>query len=161
MSHVMCHVTLWHQYSQTVRTRTWHFETIFTTPCVSCVMCRMYCLTCHMSRVSCQQNSVIFLGFSSPGKMGGANRGRVCYQWDLPRNFWGTFSKVQTFGTFEALLCVRLHTVFGQKVPQNFWIWSTPSPFSTPNSKNVCTKTAPQLYDCIGTPNPLYGRKLN
>ena len=42
----------------------------------------------------------------------------------LAQKFWDTFSKVHAF----QLLCILIHQIFLEKVPQIIWIWSTPAP---------------------------------
>ena len=59
MSCVMCHMShvTWHHYSHTIRARNWHFETMFTTHCVSDVRYHMSPsrVTYHVSRAENQR----------------------------------------------------------------------------------------------------------
>ena len=64
----------------------WNFQTIFTSNYVShitchksCVMCHMSCVTCNLAQVTCSHVTCHFF-FT----IGGASRGRVCYQQGLP-----------------------------------------------------------------------------
>ena len=50
-------------------------------------------------------------------------------RWQITDHFWDTFTKVQIFSNFwDTFLCPISPNIWG-KVPQNFWIWSTPHPF--------------------------------
>ena len=58
-------------------------------------MCHMSRVTCHVSCVRCQVSHVSYYIFFFLQR-GGASRGRVCYQWGLPRlvfNGFATFSQ--------------------------------------------------------------------
>ena len=73
----------------------------------------------------------------------------------------------QTFGTFGALFCrliflgnfwgtfcVVFHQNQGKKCPKTFG-FGQPSPLFCPKLQNCwCTKSAPKLLDCLGTPPP-------
>ena len=64
-----------HSHGQTVRARELKFETRFTTPNLSCVMCHVYRVTCHMSNVN-----ITKIYKKGNGQSGGDSRWRVCYQ---------------------------------------------------------------------------------
>ena len=84
--------------SQTVRDRKLTFwENVHPPPCVIChvshvmyqvsgVMCQVSGVTCHVSCVTCNVSRVT-CQMSFFWQNGGACRGRVCYQWGLPRLF--------------------------------------------------------------------------
>jgi hypothetical protein len=37
---------------KTFKLWTWNFDTIFTSPCISCVKCHVSCVTCNVSHVT-------------------------------------------------------------------------------------------------------------
>ena len=62
MSHVTCpmsHANLWNIITpKPLKLGTWHFETMFTTHCVSRVIYHMSHVTCHMSHVTCHMSNL-------------------------------------------------------------------------------------------------------
>ena len=76
----------------------------------------------------------------------------------------GHFFESQNFCNFLALLCVLVHPIFGQKVPKNFWIWSTTHPPFLPIIPKMfmhkkCSKTFGLLWNPAPPPPPLWKKK--
>ena len=61
-AHVTCpmsHANLWNIITpKPLELGTWHFETMFTTHCVSRVIYHMSHVTCHMSHVTCHMSNL-------------------------------------------------------------------------------------------------------
>ena len=76
-------------------------------------------------------------------------------------NFWGTFPKVQLFRNFwGTFLCPISPNIWG-KVPQNFWIWSTPHPFVPKIPKWLVHKKCPKTFGLLrNPPAPLWKKSI-
>jgi hypothetical protein len=85
-----------HCQSQTERARELKFwENVHPTLCVTCHVSRV---TCQMSPVKCHFFFFFFCTLTKIGQSGGATRRRVCYQRGLPRLVYTRYTRFTRYG---------------------------------------------------------------